>query len=222
MIDIWGANDAGCYSRFSQGCDPPSDAYNLRGRFLTNALGEYDFETIKPGKYLNGSQYRPSHIHIKVQPPSGSEWVSQIYFEGDSSIPDDPWAKQESAAKRIVKLYDVFGTQSATFDVILDAKSAVAIEKEELTAFEPAVPNPLSRSTAITYSVMQAGLVHLAIFDALGREVRTLTNAVHSSGSFKDIWDGKDNAGASVLPGSYLCRLTSGSTSDVMRLVVRP
>ena len=50
-IDIWHANDAGQYD---------NSGYNLRGKVYANAQGFYSFETIWPGKYLNGNQYRPS------------------------------------------------------------------------------------------------------------------------------------------------------------------
>ena len=50
VIDIWHANDAGQYD---------TAGYNLRGKTTSNAQGFYVFETILPGKYLNGSAYRP-------------------------------------------------------------------------------------------------------------------------------------------------------------------
>ena len=46
--------------------------------------GNYTFLTIKPGKYLNGSYYRPSHsFQTKIW---DLELTTQLYFEGDSSI----------------------------------------------------------------------------------------------------------------------------------------
>ena len=48
--------------------------------------GSYQFDTILPGRYLNGSTYRPSHIHVRVRwdDENGSnDFISQLYFEGD-------------------------------------------------------------------------------------------------------------------------------------------
>src|SRR5690349_21768031 len=53
LIDVWGANDQGCYDNLVE-CSPRSDdTFNLRGRMLTNDKGEYSFTTVKPGRYLN-------------------------------------------------------------------------------------------------------------------------------------------------------------------------
>ena len=81
-IDIWHANDSGSYDNYG---------FNLRGKTYSNAQGFYIFETIKPGLYLNGSTYRPSHIHFKITPPGFNTLITQLYFEGDPYIPTDAW-----------------------------------------------------------------------------------------------------------------------------------
>ena len=68
-IDIWHADDSGVYDNFG---------YNLRGKVFSNNQGIYTFETIKPGFYLNGSTYRPSHIHFKITPPGFSSLITQL------------------------------------------------------------------------------------------------------------------------------------------------
>ena len=70
-IDIWHANDAGAYD---------NSGFHLRGKTLSNSQGFYMFETVKPGHYLNGPTYRPSHIHFKITPPGHHP---QLYFSGD-------------------------------------------------------------------------------------------------------------------------------------------
>ena len=79
-IDIWHANDSGTYD---------NSGFNLRGKTYSNAQGYYIFETVKPGLYLNGATYRPSHIHLKITPPGHNSLITQLYFEGDPYIPTD-------------------------------------------------------------------------------------------------------------------------------------
>src|SRR5438094_4952586 len=55
LLDFWQANDAGAY-----------DDVKLRGHQYAGTDGSYTLTTVRPGHYLNGAQYRPSHIHVKV------------------------------------------------------------------------------------------------------------------------------------------------------------
>ncbi|NQU67887.1 MAG: hypothetical protein HQ510_08105 [Candidatus Marinimicrobia bacterium] len=93
MIEVWQADDAGCYS-VNQDCsngNPDFDPSNLRGKFFTDNSGSYNFETVLPGFY----EGRPRHIHIRISLPSGIIMNSQIYFEGDPFCESDPWCGQD-------------------------------------------------------------------------------------------------------------------------------
>ena len=60
-----------------------------------------------------------------------------------------------------------------------------------------------------------AGEVPLAIeiFDLSGRRVRELIVAPRAAGVYRETWDGRDEVGARVAPGLYLCRI--GVSSDI-------
>lgn len=83
LIDIWHANDDGQYD---------NSGFNLRGKVYSDSNGYYSFETILPGKYLNGNDFRPSHIHFKITPPNSNAFITHLYFAGDTSIAIDPVA----------------------------------------------------------------------------------------------------------------------------------
>ncbi len=115
-LDVWHADDAGEYD---------NEGYNYRGVFNTDAMGNYAMETILPGKYLNGSYYRPRHIHFKIQGGGSSELTTQLYFEGDTSIPEDQWASHPDAEQRIIPLTeDDKGNLHGVFDITLDVNPA--------------------------------------------------------------------------------------------------
>jgi flagellar hook assembly protein FlgD len=67
-----------------------------------------------------------------------------------------------------------------------------------------ATPNPFSRSTRVSYAVPQPGNVSLDIFDAAGRNVRTLVSGRSEPGRFSVSWDGRSQSGALVSEGVYL------------------
>lgn len=104
LIEIWHANDDGCYS-INQDCETTSeDLFNLRGSRFTGPAGEYAFETVLPGHYSAGNTTRPRHIHLLITSPDGTELITQLYFEGDEWIDGDPWANQ--ATERAIPLVD--------------------------------------------------------------------------------------------------------------------
>ena len=68
-------------------------------------------------------------------------------------------------------------------------------------------PNPSSGRTSISFYTPEAGRVRLRIFDAAGRRVKTLLDASLNAGEHLEIWDGRDNRGASVASGIYFYEL---------------
>jgi hypothetical protein len=83
-------------------------------------------------------------------------------------------------------------------------------------ALEQNYPNPWNPTTTIRYRVGEAGFVSLRLYDALGREVRTLVHVRQSPGDYL-----VDLDGSGLASGVYLYRLVSGTfvQSRTMRLV---
>ena len=112
LVEIWNANEEGAYDT--------SNAYLYRGANETAADGVYRFETIIPGRYLNGREFRPSHIHFRITAPGYRELVSQVYFQDDPFIESDPWASKELAKERILAVEkDENGVDKVKFDIYL-------------------------------------------------------------------------------------------------------
>ncbi|CAN5448177.1 hypothetical protein BH10BAC5_BH10BAC5_15210 [soil metagenome] len=76
-------------------------------------------------------------------------------------------------------------------------------------------PNPFNPATKINYSIPQAGLVTLKVYDNLGREVRSLVNEMKSAGEYNVTFD------ASELPsGIYFYKLISGNFVDTKKMLL--
>jgi hypothetical protein len=71
-------------------------------------------------------------------------------------------------------------------------------------------PNPFNPTTMLKYALPQAGQVTIKIYDALGREVKTLVDEEKAVGYHTVFWDGKNQAGEGVAAGSYICRMQAG------------
>lgn len=111
IVDVWQANDSGEY-------DNESSDFKFRGRIETGDDGGYEFMSILPGRYLNGVQYRPRHIHFMVKAEEHLDLVTQLYFEGDEFIEIDPWAS-EAEKNRILNLEEDNGILTGVFDISL-------------------------------------------------------------------------------------------------------
>lgn len=202
IVDVWHANDAGAYD---------NAGFNLRGLTKTNDQGFYLFETIKPGKYLNGNSFRPSHIHYKITPPNQGQLTTQLYFEGDTSIANDAAASITSgefdATHRIIPLTEnANGVMEGVFDIVING-SGIAVGVQDLHIDKGMIyevsPNPMHGTLKIHYGVFKKSKVSLVVFDMLGREVAVLEDSEKTADKYFAYWE----PGAYVTAGHYFVAL---------------
>jgi hypothetical protein len=79
-------------------------------------------------------------------------------------------------------------------------------------------PNPFNRSTLLSFNLPDAGRYQMAIFDILGRKVKTLINGYQPAGSGQIIWDGSDEAGGDAASGTYFVRLQGDTKVQTIKL----
>jgi flagellar hook assembly protein FlgD len=88
-------------------------------------------------------------------------------------------------------------------------------------SWESAVTSGLvSARTLIEFAVPDAARLRVAVFDIIGRRVRTLVAGPRQPGTHQVIWNGRDDAGHSVGTGVYLCRLTAGTRAETRRMLL--
>jgi hypothetical protein len=76
-------------------------------------------------------------------------------------------------------------------------------------------PNPFNSTTTITYTLPERVLVHLGVYDMLGREVKVLVQEVMSAGVHEVVFE------ASGLPsGVYVYRFTAGARVFVRKAIL--
>ena len=81
-------------------------------------------------------------------------------------------------------------------------------------------PNPFNPTTTVSYSIPQSGVVHLVIYDAAGRSVKTLEDGVLNAGSQQVVWDGRDDAGRPLSSGVYFVKLATLGELRTRKLVL--
>ena len=186
LIDVWHANEAGEYD---------NTGFNLRGVTQSNSQGFYLFETILPGKYLNGALYRPSHIHFKITPPSFPTIVTQLYFDGDTDIPADAAASITSgsfdATNRIIPItLNGQGIYEGTWDIVVDGNGTIGMADIHLDKgiIYSVSPNPFKDEVEINYGVFESNKVSIQIFDITGSLVAILDERNLKPEKYIAIW----------------------------------
>jgi hypothetical protein len=83
-------------------------------------------------------------------------------------------------------------------------------------------PNPFSSSTEISYRLPSAAPVVLGVYDAAGRQIRSLVRSSQPAGAYTVSWDGRDDAGSRVPHGAYFCRLHAAGAASVRKMILAP
>lgn len=118
IIEIWHANAKGEYDNSCQ-LDPKKSQHLFRARLKTNAKGGYHYQTILPGRYLNGPRYRPAHIHYKVFAKGHQGLTTQLYFQGDPYIVGDPFVR----TSLVIPLQNKGKHKRGIFDIVLQTRT---------------------------------------------------------------------------------------------------
>ena len=91
------------------------------------------------------------------------------------------------------------------------AKPVALAELPRGFALEPNYPNPFNPSTTLRYALSDLSQVRLAIYNALGQQLRVLVDGVQEAGSYTVAWDGLDERGQQAGAGVYFYRLEIGA-----------
>jgi catechol 1,2-dioxygenase len=119
-VDVWHASPVGLY----ENQDPEQAEMNLRGKFTTDAQGEFSFRSIKPAGYpipTNGPvgallhaqrrhNFRPAHLHFLIYKPGYKTVTSQIYSPDDPHIETD---SQFGVTRALIAHYEVHENEPA-------------------------------------------------------------------------------------------------------------
>ncbi len=103
------------------------------------------------------------------------------------------------------------------FDGRFEYSSIVEVEvlTPSVYALEQNFPNPFNPATNIHYSIAEAGLVRLAVYDLLGQEVKILVNEFNEAGQHDLTFD------ASSLPsGTYFYKLETAKYSETKKMLL--
>lgn len=82
-------------------------------------------------------------------------------------------------------------------------------------------PNPFAGETTIAFNLKSAQPVNISVYNLKGQKVRTLVDGVKAAQLHNVTFDGKDDNGARLSSGVYFYKMTSGSSVQSHKLVIR-
>ncbi len=114
---------------------------------------------------------------------------------------------------------DAYAAVKMTADLV----SSVASSDETLPEsflLKQNYPNPFNPTTTITFTIAQPAEISLAIYDILGREIRSLLQGNRPAGLHSVVWDGKDALGRQVASGQYFYRVEAGDSKSTKKMLL--
>jgi catechol 1,2-dioxygenase len=99
VVDVWQASPLGMY----ENQDAAQPDMNLRGRFRTDAQGQFHFQSVRPAGYpvpVDGPcgdllraqkrhPFRPAHLHFMVSKPGHKVLITQVFADDDERLHSD-------------------------------------------------------------------------------------------------------------------------------------
>jgi len=108
-------------------------------------------------------------------------------------------------------------------EVLLSVTSAPGAEDgvlpKEFVLF-PNYPNPFNASTLVSFALPRPAAATVAVYDVLGRRIRTLTDQAFAAGKHSVRWDGADDQNRSVASGVYFIVFHGGPDFKVQKSVL--
>lgn len=203
-ITVWDISDPAVPWRAGEIADPNATAHNCY------AIGDYLYVAY----YTAG--FRVYDITDPTQPVLADEYdTSPLSGEYDFR---GAWGCYPFAPSRNIYVND---RPSGLFIFSFDGLTAVI---QPITprsfALRQNYPNPFNPVTTISYDLFEGGRVTLAVYDVTGTMVRLLVDGRQSVGSHRAVWDGRDQKGAAVAAGVYVCRLQVAGVAQTLKMTL--
>jgi hypothetical protein len=209
-FDLTGLSGSGIALTFSyqpQGTGNAPEVIDSLLVFFRNSLGEW-----KEVRGYAGAGQRPfTEVVVDVaaeDPGAGTFFYSQFQVRFQSFGTADPNLFYDDWFVDNVSLNTPTGTGDDTDEI----PSTFALRQN--------YPNPFNPATTFQFEVPAESRIRLIVYNLLGEAVRTLVDESVEAGLHRATWDGKDDAGRSVVSGVYFYRMEAGDFVSTRKMVL--
>lgn len=176
------------------------------------------------------NQYLPcTWLRDVVFTDDSTGWiVGDLGFIWKTTDGGDTWNRIESGTtndlNKVVFVQNgnvgyIFGSKNTLLRYCVDSnpvKGRNVLPKK--SGLYPVYPNPFNGSTNIEYVLPVDGHISLHIYEMTGKEVMTLMDRWQPKGRHTVRWDGRNKNNEEAGSGFYVCRITSGSHSQCVKM----
>ena len=205
------------------------------GRFMFFPHAEWKRPITEFASDIRNTMQHINVFQIAIAPSQGDTGYSQLSFEGTENLSSvycflvDPYSVTAIASGKQCAI----GPSSSVLYkqlFVTDDKNFIKNSPRVFSLASP-YPNPCRPVANINYVLpynfgnsgqldLAPYQVKVALYDAMGRQVRELVYHKQLPGMYHMLWDGKNNAGTIVATGAYFCRLEAGRFSATTRLMM--
>ena len=144
----------------------------------------------------------------------------EVIQTADTSYSDVNFSANQANYYRIAAV-DHAGNISE-YSAVVEAAVLSIVENmvPEIFALHQNYPNPFNPTTQIRYDLPEEQNVTIAIYDVMGRNIRTLMNERQTAGYHSVRWDAKNDMGESVAAGMYIYTIQAGEFRATKKMVL--
>lgn len=144
-------------------------------------------------------------INSTMVPGAGSSQISHDYSYVDQNI--------SGGRTYYYKLADIRYDGITTYHGPINVQVPVA-----MNLLLQNYPNPFNPQTKISFKLVEASQVELAVYNLQGQQVRNLASQSLPAGEHTMVWDGKDENGGVMPSGVYIYKLKSNNYEESKRM----
>ena len=176
-------------------------------RLLSNhqtAIDEYEDLLDGELSFIDSVYTEIDIVYTYMEAATGNRAMSLTFKDQKHELTGIVQAKQREA-----DLWELLDNETSDGGIYAPVISAIRLNKN--------YPNPFNPSTTISFSLPDAGMVELNIYNMKGQQVRTLMSQKFERGIHNVEWDGNDGSGKIVGSGVYLYELRVNGKSEAIK-----
>jgi len=194
-----------------------TSAFHSRFQDAENYIGNMDFSLHDEGELIrlfDASDNLIDALTYNNDPPwpiepAGYGATLELKKPNMNNALAQNWAASES-----------HGTPGESNSISTSADAGLHGRVPEKFTLKQNYPNPFNSETTIEYGLPITSEVSLKIFNILGQEVRKLAYVSQKAGSYRVVWDGRDNQGQEVASGIYFYGISANKFNKIQKMIM--